>query len=158
LPKFRESLAVDWRQSDTRRAPLGRSIAEADVAASCELLRELERWFVLTGAGCSTDSGIPAYRDREGVWQHRKPMTYQAFTADLRARSRYWRRSMNGYPYVRSRQPNVGHRALAKLSESIARPRVELLVTQNVDGLHQKAGSRNVLELHGGLGEVICLR
>lgn len=132
--------------------------ALADFDALCELSTSCRRWFVLTGAGCSTDSGIPAYRDRDGVWRHQRPMTYQMFISDPQSRARYWRRSASGYPHVRATVPNSAHRALAALSRLPESRRVNLLVTQNVDGLHQKASSPDVLELHGGLSEVICLR
>ncbi len=112
------------------------------------------RLFVLTGAGCSTDSGIPDYRDETGAWKRAQPMTWQAFTGSAAARRRYWGRSMIGWPRIDAAVPNDAHRALARLEES---RRVHLLVTQNVDGLHQRAGSRAVVDLHGRLDRVICL-
>ncbi|HEX2731582.1 MAG TPA: NAD-dependent protein deacetylase [Polyangiaceae bacterium] len=111
-------------------------------------------WFVLTGAGCSTDSGIPAYRDRDGVWRHSPPITYQQFAGSASARARYWLRSMSGFPRMSAASPNAAHHALARLQ---ALGKVSLLVTQNVDGLHHKAGSDPVLELHGSLAEVSCM-
>lgn len=112
------------------------------------------RLFVLTGAGCSTASGIPDYRDEQGAWKRTPPVTYQAFTGDVATRQRYWARSLLGWPRVAAARPNAAHRALAALE---AQGRSELLLTQNVDGLHQAAGSRSVVDLHGRLDGVVCL-
>lgn len=111
--------------------------------------------WVLTGAGCSTGSGIPDYRDRDGCWKHPQPMMFQEFVRDESARRRYWLRSMTGWPRIRDAVPNTGHHALARLEAAGV---VNMVVTQNVDGLHQRAGSRRVLNLHGRLDEVRCLR
>ncbi len=112
------------------------------------------RLFVLTGAGCSTDSGIPDYRNLEGGWKRPPPMTYQAFTDEHHSRQRYWARSMIGWRRFSSARPNATHRALAELERS---GRMQALVTQNVDGLHQAAGHRDVIDLHGRLDRVCCL-
>jgi NAD-dependent SIR2 family protein deacetylase len=112
------------------------------------------RLFVLTGAGISTDSGIPGYRDENGEWKRSPPITLQEFLGSLASRQRYWARSMIGWPVVAEAQPNDAHRALARLG---AAGHVPTLVTQNVDGLHQRAGSREVIELHGSIGAVTCL-
>ncbi len=109
---------------------------------------------VLTGAGLSTSSGIPAYRDREGNWKQAKPVDHNDFLRSGGARQRYWARSFFGWPRVGLAKPSRGHHALAHLE---GLDRIALVITQNVDGLHQKAGSRSVLELHGGLNRVICL-
>ncbi|QXL84080.1 NAD-dependent protein deacetylase [Comamonas sp. NLF-1-9] len=109
---------------------------------------------VLTGAGCSTESGIPDYRDLDGQWKRPAPMTWQAFTREPAARQRYWARSMIGWPRIAASRPGPAHRALSQLE---AAGRVALLVTQNVDGLHQAAGSQRVLDLHGRLDAVRCL-
>ena len=109
---------------------------------------------VLTGAGLSTSSGIPAYRDCDGNWQQAKPIDHNDFLRSASARQRYWARSFFGWPVVGQASPSRGHHALAHL-ESLNR--LVLTITQNVDGLHQKAGSRSVLELHGALDRVICL-
>jgi NAD-dependent SIR2 family protein deacetylase len=109
---------------------------------------------VLSGAGLSTESGIPDYRGPDGTLTRRTPMTYQAFTRDPVARHRYWARSHVGWRVMARAWPNAGHRAVARLE------RLGLLtgvVTQNVDGLHQAAGSRKVIELHGGIDRVVCL-
>ena len=112
------------------------------------------RFLVLTGAGISTPSGIPDYRDREGVRRGKAPMMYQEFLATPQARRRYWARAMLGWPRVRVAQPNAAHRALATLQQ---RRRISGLITQNVDALHDQAGSQEVIELHGSLHRVLCL-
>ena len=119
-----------------------------------DILERAERLFVLTGAGFSTASGIPTYRDEEGEWKRRQPITYAAFTKSEPTRRRYWARSLVGYPQMAHAEPNAGHYALAELE---ALGRVHLLVTQNVDRLHQRAGSENVVDLHGRIDAVICL-
>ena len=112
------------------------------------------RLFVLTGAGCSTESGIPDYRDDNGEWKRTPPIMLQRFLADEHARKRYWARSLVGFRRMHAARPNDAHRSLATLER---RGRVAQLVTQNVDGLHQAAGSRNVIDLHGRLDMVRCL-
>lgn len=109
---------------------------------------------VLTGAGMSTAAGIPDYRDADGRWKGASPMSWQAFSGSAAARRRYWARSLLGWPRIAAAEPTLAHRALARLE---ARGRCRLLVTQNVDRLHQKAGSREVVDLHGRLDRVICL-
>ncbi|HEV2213411.1 MAG TPA: NAD-dependent protein deacetylase [Gammaproteobacteria bacterium] len=113
-----------------------------------------QRWAVISGAGCSTASGIPDYRDREGAWKRRPPVQIRDFLASEAARRRYWARSLAGWPQFAAAEPNAAHRALARLERA---GRVVHLVTQNVDGLHQKAGSRRVTDLHGRLDGVECL-
>lgn len=112
------------------------------------------RFLVLTGAGISTSSGIPDYRDSEGVRRGKAPMMYQEFLATPQARRRYWARAMLGWPRVRAAQPNKAHLALATLQ---SRGRISGLITQNVDTLHDQAGSHDVIELHGSLHRVLCL-
>lgn len=112
------------------------------------------RLVVLTGAGCSTDSGIPDYRDGDGAWKVRQPMTFAQFTGSERARRRYWAGSIVGWRRIAAARPNPAHRALAELEAS---GRVHHLITQNVDALHQRAGSRRVTDLHGRLDRVRCL-
>ena len=109
---------------------------------------------VLSGAGVSAGSGIPTYRDGDGRWLYREPIQHRDFLASDLTRKRYWSRSIVGWPHVRDAQPNECHRALALLE---ATERVELLITQNVDRLHQRAGSRRVIDLHGRLDRVRCL-
>ncbi len=117
----------------------------------------LERFpnlLLLTGAGMSTASGIPDYRDREGVRRGKAPMQGPDFRRSDAVRKWYWSRSMAGWPAVAQAQPNAGHRAIAEME---ARGNIAAIVTQNVDGLHQRAGSVNILELHGNIGAVVCL-
>jgi NAD-dependent SIR2 family protein deacetylase len=117
-------------------------------------VREHPRLFVLSGAGVSTGSGIPDYRDEQGRWKRKPPVTLQDFMRSVSVRRRYWARSMIGWPVIANARPNAAHEALARLE---AMGRVHRLVTQNVDGLHQRAGSARVIELHGNIAGVICL-
>jgi NAD-dependent SIR2 family protein deacetylase len=124
------------------------------VAAFERFLDAHPRLVVLTGAGCSTDSGIPAYRDEDGSWRQRRPVQYQDFVSDPAWRRRYWARSLRGYPLMAGARPNAVHGWLGALERA---GRLELLVTQNVDGLHQRAGSGDVIDLHGSIHRVVCL-
>jgi NAD-dependent SIR2 family protein deacetylase len=119
-----------------------------------EFIAGHERIFVLTGAGVSTASGIPDYRDDSGNWKHQQPMEYREFVERHEARQRYWTRSFIGWQRFRHARPNQAHQALARLEQL---NRLTRTVTQNVDGLHQRAGSRQVTELHGSLATVSCL-
>lgn len=109
---------------------------------------------VLSGAGLSTESGIPDYRGVTGRARRAEPMTYQAFVGGFEARRRYWARSHIGWRFFRAVAPNAGHRVIAELE---ARGLVSGIITQNVDGLHQAAGARRVIDLHGALDRVVCL-
>jgi len=109
---------------------------------------------VLTGAGLSAASGLPTYRGPDGQWRHRKPIQHQEFLASAAVRQRYWARSLVGWRTMGPAEPNAGHRALAMLER---RGAVSTVITQNVDGLHQKAGSGAVIELHGSIRWVCCL-
>ena len=109
---------------------------------------------VLTGAGCSTGSGIPDYRDADGAWKRGRPIMLQDFVANERSRQRYWARSLVGFRRMRAAKPNDAHRALAVLE---SQTRITQLVTQNVDGLHQAAGHLGVIDLHGRIDVVRCL-
>jgi NAD-dependent SIR2 family protein deacetylase len=109
---------------------------------------------VLSGAGLSTESGIPDYRGPSGLARRAQPMTYQAFTGSAAARQRYWARSHLGWRHVTGAAPNAGHRAVALLE---GQGLVRGIITQNVDGLHQAAGAGSVTELHGSLHRVVCL-
>ena len=125
--------------------------------AAGELAAFLERHpraLVLTGAGLSTASGIPGYRDREGVRRGRLPIQGPEFRRSIEVQRRYWARSMVGWPIMARAVPNGGHLALARLQKHGS---VSGLLTQNVDGLHQRAGSPSVLELHGNVHRVVCL-
>lgn len=112
------------------------------------------RTVVVTGAGCSTESGIPDYRGPETRRRARNPMQYREFMRSPGARIRYWARSTVGWSRVAAAEPNGGHRALAALERA---GRVEGVITQNVDRLHHEAGSQNVVELHGTLHRVRCM-
>jgi NAD-dependent SIR2 family protein deacetylase len=109
---------------------------------------------ILSGAGLSTESGIPDYRGPSGLARRAEPMTYQAFTATAAARQRYWARSHLGWRHVARAAPNAGHRAVAELQRGGL---LAGIITQNVDGLHQAAGASGVIELHGSLSRVLCL-
>jgi len=122
-----------------------------------ELARFLARHgrvLVLTGAGLSTASGIPGYRDKDGVRHGRTPIQGPEFRRNEAIRRRYWARSMVGWPTMSRAEPNAGHRAIAELE---AGGYLHSVITQNVDGLHQRAGSKRLIELHGNLHHVICL-
>ena len=109
---------------------------------------------MLSGAGISTDSGIPDYRGPSSKRRKGGPIQYREFMASPETRARYWARSTIGWPSMRRAEPNGSHRAVARLEQA---GYITGVITQNVDGLHQAAGSRNVLELHGALAEVQCL-
>lgn len=130
----------------------------SDAAADGSVLRgwldRFERVFLLTGAGVSTASGIPDYRDTDGAWKRSPPVTYQALVGDPATYRRYWARSHVGWPTFSSAEPNASHRALTVFENT---GRLTSLVTQNVDALHQRAGSRAVIDLHGRLDRVVCL-
>lgn len=130
------------------------ALPEARQDALRGFIERHERMFVLTGAGCSTGSGIPDYRDADGQWKRAQPVTYQAFMGEVATRRRYWARSLVGWPRFVAAQPNAVHRALAALE---GRDQLSLLLTQNVDRLHQAAGSCQVVDLHGRLDVVRCM-
>ena len=119
-----------------------------------EFLDKTSNVLVLTGAGCSTESGIPDYRDEHGEWKHARPVLYQQFVGSEATRQRYWGRSLVGWRRIVNAAPNRAHLALARLE---AEGFVSSLLTQNVDGLHTRAGSREVIDLHGRLDTVQCL-
>lgn len=124
---------------------------EAELA---RFLARHSRVLVLTGAGLSTASGIPGYRDKDGVRRGRTPIQGPEFRRNEAIRRRYWARSMVGWPTISRAEPNAGHRAIAELE---ANGHLHSVITQNVDGLHQRAGSKRLIELHGNLHHVICL-
>lgn len=126
----------------------------AMTAALAAFLRASRRLVVLTGAGCSTESGIPDYRSPGGAWTRHKPIYYASFVRSAEVRRFYWARSFRGWPRFAAARPNDAHRALAELE---ARGGVHQLITQNVDDLHQEAGSRAVVQLHGRNRVVVCL-
>lgn len=112
------------------------------------------RLVVLTGAGVSTESGIPDYRDVDGGWKRRPPVQFQDFVRSEHGRRRYWARSMRGYPLMARATPNAAHHWCAAHESAGGLP---LLVTQNVDGLHARAGQRGLVDLHGSIHDVVCL-
>lgn len=113
------------------------------------------RVLVLTGAGISTASGIPDYRDANGVRRGKAPMEGPLFRRSEAMQRRYWARSMVGWPRIAGAAPNAAHRALASMEQA---GKVAMVLTQNVDGLHQQAGSVNLIELHGNIHHVVCLQ
>ena len=135
-------------------SPQPRDAERAAADALCDFVRRHRRLLVLSGAGVSTASGIPGYRDAQGLWMRAAPVLLHDFLHSATVRQRYWARSMAGWPLVAGARPNGAHRALAQLE---AAGHLAHLVTQNVDGLHQRAGSRQVIELHGNIGSVSCL-
>jgi NAD-dependent SIR2 family protein deacetylase len=137
------------------RSDTGVTAPAAELSVLAEFLTAHRRVLVLTGAGCSTGSGIPAYRDGEGRWLQRRPILYPEFIASAATRRRYWARSYFGWPVMGRAGPNGAHHALAALERC---GRVASVITQNVDGLHRRAGQRRLIDLHGRLDRVRCLR
>jgi NAD-dependent SIR2 family protein deacetylase len=129
----------------------GRAAVAIEQAA--DILRGY-RTVVLSGAGISTESGIPDYRGPETIHRKRSPIKYQEFVSSAAARQRYWARSTIGWSWFRAREPNAGHLTIARLQRAGL---LSGVITQNVDRLHHKAGSSGVLELHGALAEAVCL-
>jgi len=136
------------------RTDPGVAVRNGSVPELSRFLDEHRSIALLTGAGCSTGSGIPAYRDESGRWRRRQPVFYQDFINDPVMQRRYWARSYFGWSMMQQARPGPTHRALAALA---ARGEAAGLITQNVDGLHQRAGHREPIELHGGLERVLCL-
>lgn len=132
--------------------PSVRNSALSDPRPAALALLSTRPFVALTGAGLSTDSGIPDYRGPGSP--ARQPMTYQEFVAGPAARQRYWARSHLGWGRMKQASPNAGHYALARLD---AAGRMPLLITQNVDGLHERAGAERVVALHGRISDVRCL-
>jgi NAD-dependent SIR2 family protein deacetylase len=120
-----------------------------------EFLDKHPRLAVLTGAGISTSAGIPDYRDENGEWKRTRPVEFQPFMNNPHVRQRYWARSTVGWPIISGAHPSEAHRALARLETAGA---VRTVITQNVDGLHAAAGSRNVIDLHGRIDAVRCMQ
>ncbi|MCB9639114.1 MAG: NAD-dependent protein deacetylase [Myxococcales bacterium] len=150
---FRQNLSSDWPENVRPTGYYDASQLEEGVHRLAALLKE-RRVTALTGAGCSTDSGIPDYRGKESQKRKRNPIQYQHFIHDLDARRRYWARSFMGWPRFRDTQPNLNHQILARLE---AQKHILGIITQNVDRLHHKAGSQHIVELHGALADVRCL-
>jgi NAD-dependent deacetylase len=129
---------------------------EADIERLIQLGERYQRIVAFTGAGISTESGIPDYRGPGGVWETRKPPTIGDFLDNPETRRAYWQRRLHDYPTLAGRTPNSGHQALVELER---RGRLAAIITQNIDGLHQKAGNRpdRVIELHGTAHEIRCV-
>ncbi|GAB2472303.1 hypothetical protein GCM10027030_03480 [Luteococcus sediminum] len=130
-------------------------VLRGSTADARELLEELDRVVVLTGAGISTDSGVPDYRGPRA--QRATPMLYAEFVGDLANRRRYWARNYQGWAHLGHAEPNAGHRALARWGAGQGPCEMVGLVTQNVDGLHEAAGQDPLVTLHGRSAEVVCL-
>jgi NAD-dependent deacetylase len=128
----------------------------AAIERAAEWLRSARSTVALTGAGISTESGLPDFRSPTGIWSRYDPneFSFQRFLSNPESRRAYWRWGAEFYPLLRATEPNEGHRALAELER---RGRLKSLVTQNIDGLHQRAGSQSVIELHGSALTVACL-
>lgn len=122
--------------------------------ALATFIQQHPRLWVITGAGVSTDSGIPDYRDADGQWKRPPPVQHGDFMSSFAVRQRYWARALVGFKAMRDARVSGAHRALAALE---AMGHVELLVTQNVDRLHQRAGSKKVIDLHGRADVVACM-
>lgn len=140
------------------------SVASSEERASARNARDIDnladwlaahcRCVALTGAGVSTGSGIPDYRDGQGQWKRKPPVQFSDFVRSLGVRQRYWARSLIGWPHFSGARPSAAHSALAQLG---AQGFIQQVITQNVDGLHQQAGSTQVIDLHGRLDRVVCL-
>jgi len=119
-----------------------------------QLIAKSDRIAGFTGAGISTESGIPDFRSPNGIWANNRMIEYQEFVSSRAGRIEYWRQKAAMWPEMRDAQPNAGHRAFVELERQ---GKLTAMITQNIDGLHQRAGSRNVIELHGTTVEAECL-
>ena len=126
----------------------------SDLASLVRFVHDHQPLCVITGAGCSTNSGIFDYRDAEGNWKRPQPVLLDEFLKSISARRRYWARSMLGWRLFSRATPNIAHVALKRLEEHGI---VRSVITQNVDDLHEAAGQRNVIPLHGSLRTVTCV-
>lgn len=149
LPEYCERPPMTW-PIPTHHSPL----SPATLAKQLASVLRGRPFAVLTGAGCSTESGIPDYRGPETRRRARNPIRFNEFIREPLARRRYWARAMVGYRNFANRQPNPGHYALSALQQE---GHVHGLITQNVDDLHEQAGSTDVVALHGSLARVRCL-
>lgn len=130
------------------------NVSAQDVQPLVELFQQKRPLLVVSGAGISTASGIPDYRDKHGEWKRKTPIYHQDFIDHHAVRQRYWARSLLGWRHFGKAQPNAGHVALARLEQQGF---IHSIITQNVDQLHQRAGSKSVIDLHGRIGELVCL-
>lgn len=129
-------------------------MSETGAANLSRFIRKYPRLTILSGAGCSTASGIPDYRDDLGEWKHRQPMQFSDFVADAGKRRRYWAQSFAGWSRIARAKPNRAHLAIARLEQLGF---VTCVITQNVDDLHKTAGSQRVIDLHGILRRIRCM-
>lgn len=127
-----------------------------DIARLHDLITEARQAVVFTGAGISTESGIPDFRSPGGIWDQYKPIMFQDFVASENTRGEYWRRKFAVDPVIKQAVPNRGHQAVASL---VARGTVSAVITQNIDGLHQESGipAEKIIELHGNSTYATCL-
>jgi NAD-dependent deacetylase len=132
-----------------------RGVSEMTFEEAQALIQRTTRIVGFTGAGISTESGIPDFRSPTGIWSTNRIVEYGEFVRHYEARVEYWRQKVAMWPEIRDAAPNAGHLAFVELERQ---GRLQALVTQNIDGLHQKAGSTQVIELHGTTREVECLR
>ena len=139
----------------TMRSPASKMIRmKPEVATTMAAwLAQAKKAVFFTGAGISTESGIPDYRSPGGIWTKYRTVYYEEFLASAEARREYWRQKSIGHGDFAAAQPNTGHRLIAEWE---AKGRIHGVITQNIDGLHQMAGSSNVLELHGTAREIEC--
>ncbi len=140
--------------TDLKRGTGSHQMNDHDDVRLADFMQQYPKLMVLTGAGCSTASGLGDYRDKAGQWKRKQPITGQVFIGNELARKRYWARSSVGWPSFSQAKPGTSHTALRELEK---RGHVDLLVTQNVDRLHQKAGQQQVIDLHGVLASVSCI-
>src|SRR5436189_4371035 len=126
------------------------------IAELARLIAKAKRAVVFTGAGISTESGIPDYRSPGGIWTQMRPIEFGDFLASAEARRETWRRKFASHEVLHKATPNAGHRALARLVEQ---GKMSAVVTQNIDGLHQASGvpDDKVIELHGNATFAACL-
>ena len=126
------------------------------IQQACDLICSARHLVAFTGAGISTESGIPDFRGPQGLWKRYQPIQFQDFLRDPEARREYWRRKVELYPGIRDARPNAGHLALERMYRA---GRLAAVITQNIDGLHQKAGlpAERVIEIHGSEAHIVCV-
>ena len=126
------------------------------IQQACDLICSARHLVAFTGAGISTESGIPDFRGPQGLWKRYRPIQFQDFLRDPEARREYWRRKVELYPGIRDARPNAGHLALERMYRA---GRLAAVITQNIDGLHQKAGlpAERVIEIHGSEAHIVCV-